>query len=106
MCVLFLAVDMYLKQGTFILAQFDVDGPKKHLIHEGYRYYRNGGYRAYPKSGNLANWICASYFRDKCQVKCKARASTRIIDGVEMASFRAWHNHPPELPSFSFKHCK
>lgn len=77
--------------GFNTVATFEADGYKKHLVHSGYRYYRNGA-----ASKDTCHWLCVDYYRNKC----KARATTKTIGDVEMVRFNSEHSHAPLIPTF------
>ncbi|XP_035900377.1 modifier of mdg4-like isoform X12 [Anopheles stephensi] len=59
------------------------------LVYDGYLYSKNKTF----ENGTRVNWKCRFYHR----LHCKARAQTRLIDGIEYVKvFRNEHTHPQE----------
>uniref|UniRef100_A0A182MSS3 FLYWCH-type domain-containing protein n=1 Tax=Anopheles culicifacies TaxID=139723 RepID=A0A182MSS3_9DIPT len=62
------------------------------LVYDGYLYSKNKTF----ENGTRVNWKCRFYHR----LHCKARAQTRLIDGIEYVKvFKNEHSHPPETKS-------
>lgn len=62
------------------------------LVYDGYLYSKNKTF----ENGTRVNWKCRFYHR----LHCKARAQTRLIDGVEYVKvFKNEHTHPQEAKS-------
>lgn len=72
--------------GLFEPATFQKEGIKRHLLLHGYRFYQNG-----VSSKTTTSWLCVSYYRNRC----RARATTCFINGIEMARLNSQHSHPP-----------
>uniref|UniRef100_A0A182HJU4 BEN domain-containing protein n=1 Tax=Anopheles arabiensis TaxID=7173 RepID=A0A182HJU4_ANOAR len=66
------------------------------LVYDGYLYSKNKTF----ENGTRVNWKCRFYHR----LHCKARAQTRLIDGVEYVKvFKNEHTHPQEAKSITIK---
>ncbi|XP_052890178.1 modifier of mdg4-like isoform X31 [Anopheles moucheti] len=62
------------------------------LVYDGYLYSKNKTF----ENGMRVNWKCRFYHR----LHCKARAQTRLIDGIEYVKvFKNEHSHPQEAKS-------
>lgn len=75
---------------------YESEGTKRHLIHDGYRFYQNG---LGSKRTGSTSWLCVSYYRNRC----RARATTCTINGYDMVRLNQPHTHPPnEAPKRYF----
>uniref|UniRef100_A0A4Y0APV2 BTB domain-containing protein n=1 Tax=Anopheles funestus TaxID=62324 RepID=A0A4Y0APV2_ANOFN len=62
------------------------------LVYDGFLYSKNKTF----ENGTRVNWKCRFYHR----LHCKARAQTRLIDGIEYVKvFKNEHSHPQEAKS-------
>lgn len=77
--------------GFNLFATYELIGKKKWLMHDGYRYHRNR------ETSGGTHWLCATYSR----TRCRGRASTRFINGVEMMRLNAPHSHNPNEWKFT-----
>ena len=73
-------------QGFYTFAKYEDTGKNKLLVHGGYRYHKNREF------GGSVHWICTTYKR----TGCRGRATTRLINCIEMMRLNAPHSHPPE----------
>lgn len=86
MNIFFISDHFLYKLGFYEPAIFETEGTKRHLLHNGYRFYQNGY-----SSKRTTSWLCVSYYRNRC----RARAITTNVDGIEMARLNSPHSHPP-----------
>lgn len=63
-------------------AEFMNVGKKQFLFHDSYRYYKNR------KKANVVHWRCVGYYHNKC----RARATTKVINGCERVKINAIHH--------------
>lgn len=74
--------------GYFEVAEFVNLGKRRFLLHDYHRYRKDGG------MNDVIHWRCVKDQRDK---KCKARATTKFINGVEHVRVNAKaHSHCSE----------
>lgn len=74
--------------GFVELAQYLKVGKTMSLIHDGYRYLKNG-----VKNDSTIYWKCSEY-----RFGCRQRATTLTINGLDMVKFREVpHTHPPTI---------
>lgn len=65
-------------------AQLEVEKGRIYLVHNGEKYFRYGS------NDDKRYWRC----RNSCKYECKARITTRIINGQEMIDIESdEHNH-------------